>query len=98
ERRREALREPPRVDEDERRAMGVDQLQQPRMNGRPDRRLRRADDRVPAPDLADLAELRHLLDGYFDFQDERLFLAGVDDGDIAKFRFAMVGEFGVENG
>ena len=43
ERAGQALGQPPAVDEDQRRAMRANQLEQPRVDGRPDRRPRLAD-------------------------------------------------------
>ena len=73
------------VHEDERRAVLLHQLQQPRVHGRPDRAARRARPR-PGPDgrLVDhRAELGHVVDRDDDLDLEGLAHAGVDDRDRA---------------
>ena len=87
QRRRQSLGEPAAVHEDQRRAMRADQLQQARMNRRPDRRSRRTRGGRTAGDAGRLADLRHVLDRHFDLERELLLLAGVDDGDRAELRF-----------
>src|SRR5262249_1805625 len=66
ERAGEPLGEAPAVDEDERRPVCLNQLEQPRMNGRPDRRPRVADRRRPARDVVGPRQLRHVFAGDFD--------------------------------
>ena len=74
------LGDAPAVDEDQRRAMRRDELEQPRVDGRPDRRPHRALRRGSARDVLDLADAGHVLDRHFDRQVEPLLLRGVDDG------------------
>ena len=75
------LGQPAAVDEDQRRAVRANQLEQPRVDRRPDRRPRVADRRGSARDLVTrLRQPRHVLDRHFDGQRERLLRAGVDDG------------------
>ena len=69
------------VDEDERGAMCLDELKEPRMNGRPDRRSHRTPRRRPTLNVDRLAYLRHVLDRHFDSQIEILLLGRVDDRD-----------------
>ncbi len=75
------LRQPPAVDEDQRRAVFEHQFEQPRVDRRPDRRPHRPLRRRPARDLDRLAELRHVLDRHLDAQRELLLLAGLHDRD-----------------
>ena len=85
ERAGEPLREPPAVDEDQRRAVRADQLEQPRMDRRPDRRPRVGRlRRRPARDVVGRRQPRHVLDRHFDASaSSGFFCAGVDDGDRA---------------
>ena len=81
---REALGEAPRVDEDQRRVVLADQLEQGRSNRRPDRvaHLGVTGGRsFHQTRVHDFAELPHVLDGHDNFQIEGLADAGVDDGD-----------------
>ena len=75
---REPLGRPPRVDEDQRRAVLAHERQQLRVDRGPDRAPRRlaALERV---DLGRLLGLDHRLDRHVDLQVERLAHAGVDD-------------------
>ena len=66
ERAGEALGQPAAVDEDQRRAMRANQLEQPRVNGRPDRRPRVADRRRPARDVVGRRQPRHVFDRHLD--------------------------------
>ena len=77
--RRQPLRQPPRVDEDHRRAIRPDELDQPRMDRRPDR---------APPSLfwrsgrrLDLAEPPQVLDRHLDAEIELFLAARVDDLD-----------------
>jgi hypothetical protein len=90
------FRESPRVHEDQRRRMRLDQLEQPRMNGRPDRRRAWPQRRRSALDVHRLGGARHVLDRYFDAQRELLLLAGVDDGDGAEGDLRPFREFVVK--
>ena len=97
ERAREPLGQPAAVDEDQRRAMRANQLEQLRMDGRPDRRPRVADRRRPARDLVRGGQLGHVLDRHLDAERERLLLSGVDDGHRAVAdRAAVDGELVVD--
>ena len=91
ERAGQPLRQAPAVDEDQRRAMGANQLEQPRVDGRPDRRPRVADRRGAARQVVGRGrQPRHVLDRHFDRQLQRLLRAGVDDGDRAVADFALM--------
>ena len=81
ERARQPLGDAPAVDENQRRAMRRDELEQTRVYGRPDRRSHRTLCRGPAGDVLDLADAGHVLDRHFDRQVEPFLLRGVDDGD-----------------
>ena len=82
ERAGQPLGQPPAVDEDQRRAMRADQLEQPRVDRRPDRRPRVAHRRpARSGSSSGLGQLRHVLDRHLDRERERLPLAGVDDRD-----------------
>ena len=82
ERAGQPLGEPAAVDEDQRRAVRANQLEQARVDRRPDRRPRVAQRRRPARDRrSGRRQLRHVLDRHFDRQLQRLLLPGVDDGD-----------------
>ena len=81
QRRRQPLGDAPAVDEDQRRVVRAHQLEQPRMDRRPDRRARGRWRRRPARDLLGLAHLRHVLDRHFDGQVEPFLLGRVDDRD-----------------
>jgi hypothetical protein len=81
--RGQPLGQPPAVHEDERRAMGPDELQQPRMDRGPDRA---ASDRPrhPLDNLARgkrLAQPGHVLHRDLDLEIERLALPRIHDGD-----------------
>ena len=85
----QSLGQPPGVHEDDRRTVRADQLQQSRMDRRPDRplRRRRADpggselDRLTLGRFADRAELGHVVDGDLDRELHRLPVPCVDDRD-----------------
>ena len=66
ERRREPLGDAPAVDEDQRRAVRADQLEEPRVDRRPDRGAHRSLRRRAARDFHRLADPRHVLDRHFD--------------------------------
>ncbi len=83
ERAGQPLGEPAAVDEDQRRPVRANQLEQPRMDRRPDRRPRIADRRRAARDVVRGRQPGHVLDRHFDRQLQRLLRAGVDDGDRA---------------
>jgi len=77
--------EPARVDEDDRRPVGADQLEDPRVDRRPDAASRsllfRADHgRRPAVHLGATFEVRHVVDGDLDRDLELLDASGIDDG------------------
>ena len=82
----EAFREPPAVGEDDRAAMAPDQLEDPRVDRRPD-----AGPQVAAGGRAaglllerqDLAHRRHVVDRDDDLEVERLARAGIDDRHLA---------------
>ena len=74
------LGQPPAVDEDQRRAVRANELDEPRMDRRPDRR-RRSPSAGPLATLDDLAEPRHVLDRHLDRELDRPPHAGVDDRD-----------------
>jgi hypothetical protein len=78
----EALGQPPGVDEDERRPVGLDEREQGGMDGRPDRPPRRPRGRRPRRQLAldHLPEVAHVVDRHHDLDVELLADAGVDDG------------------
>ncbi len=82
----EPLRNPPAVDEDERRAVRLDQVEESRVDRGPDRRAHGPLRRGAARYRLRLADLRHVLDRDFDFQIEPLLLRRIDDGDIAILR------------
>ena len=69
------------VDEDERRLVRLDQLEQARMDCRPDRRPGVADRRRSAWDFISSREPRHVLDRHLDLELEALLRACIDDGD-----------------
>src|SRR5207244_3002670 len=76
----------PAVGEDDRRAVGLDQLEQPRVDRRPDARSHVAVGHRAAGLLVgreDLAKASHVLDGDDDLELERLARAGIDDLDLA---------------
>ena len=75
--RGDALREPPRVDEDDGRTVGADQLQQARIDRGPDAVLS-----LRAVFVL-VVETRHVLDRHLDPDVHRLQPPGVDDGDLA---------------
>ena len=82
EARGQPLRHPPRVDEDDGRAMLADQLQEPWMNGRPDApprhsRLSLRDHGCALPGAS--LEVGHVLHRHLDRYLQRLSHAGVDD-------------------
>ncbi len=80
ERARQPLREPPGVDEDHRRPVLADQIQQPGMDGRPDAPpLRPCGSRI-GRQLLQLAERGEVVDGHLDPDLELLLGAGVHDG------------------
>ena len=82
ERAGQPLGQPPAVDEEQRRPVRADQLEQPRMNRRPDRRRApAAATRGPLGTATGRPRLRHVLDRHLDAQLQRLLLRGVDDGD-----------------
>ncbi len=80
------LGEPPAVAEDDRRAMGADQLEDPRVDGRPDAHPRLGAGRRTAGLLVErqrLAEPAQVLDRHDDRQLERLARPRIDDRDLA---------------
>ena len=81
ERARQPLGDAPAVDEDQRRAMRLDELEQARVDRRPDRRPHGTLRRRAARDVLGLADARHVLDRHLDRQLEPLLLRRVDDGD-----------------
>src|SRR6185503_19427100 len=77
---RDAFREAPAVDEDEGRAMLADELEQTRVDRRPDARPRVRARCGTAADLERLgAELRHVVDWDLDTKVELLGVTGIDD-------------------
>ena len=82
EARGQPFRQPPGVDEHDGAAVALDQLQEPRVDGRPDR--------LSGQDLVGhhlgrvSLQVAHVLDGHFDRDLQRLAAAGVDDGDLAR--------------
>ena len=83
---REPFAQPPAVREDDRAAVAPDELEDPRVDGRPDavatlRRRRRAAGLVV--ERQDLADRRHVVDRDDHLEIERLARAGVDDRDLA---------------
>ncbi len=66
DRTREPLRKPSRVDEDQCRRVRANELEQSRMNGRPDGRRARTERRGSALDLRLRRQLGHVLDRDFD--------------------------------
>ncbi len=89
--RGQPFRDAAAVDEDQRGPMRTHQLQQPRMNRRPDRAARPRGRRGPARNVFRLPHLRHVLDRHLDAQIEPLLLRGVDDGDGAVVDGGAVG-------
>ena len=83
QRARQPFGESAAVDEDERRSVRENQLEQPRMDGGPDRRTGIADRRRPARNVVRRRQLRHVLDRHLDRQLQPFLLAGIDDGDGA---------------
>ena len=82
ERAGQPLGEPPAVDEDQRRAVRANQLEQPRVDRRPDRRPRVADRRPGRSGMSSaVASLAMSSTGTSMRQLQRLLLAGVDDRD-----------------
>ncbi len=86
ERGRQTLGEPPAVDEHDRRTVRPHQLEQARMDRRPDRAAREGIGGHLAEGVADcrrerLSEPRHVLDRHLDAQVEGLLRSGVDDRD-----------------
>src|SRR5262245_36170961 len=77
----ETLSEPPAVDEDQRRAMRINEIQQAWMNCRPDRRTLVANGSRTAGDIVGRRELGHILDRQVDRELECLLLTRIDDGD-----------------
>ena len=71
------LRHAPAVHEEERGAVRPDELEEPRVDGGPDRRARPRLRLAGARDVQRLAEARHVLDRHLDPQLERLARAGV---------------------
>ena len=80
------------VHEDERRSMRENQLEQSRVDGRPDRRPAIAERRRTAGDVIRRRQLRHVLDRHLDRQLQRFLLAGIDDGDGTVVHSARRGE------
>ncbi len=83
---REALAQPPAVREDDRALVAPDQLEDPRVDGRPDARSQvRADRRAAGLLLLgqDVADGAHVVDRHDDLQVERLSGARIDDRDLA---------------
>ena len=89
---REPLGEPPVVDEDDRRAVGADELEQGGVDRRPDRADVRLVARSPSPPRparpaatagCDAFQLAHVLDRDHDLEIELLALSGVDERDLA---------------
>ena len=89
--RREPLGEAPSVHEHDRRAVRADQLEQPRVDRRPDRGARRTRPRrVRSPGSSSgLPDRGHVLDRHDDLELHRLAVPGVDDRD--RPRRAVVG-------
>ena len=81
---RDALREPAAVDEDERRAVLAHELEEPRVDRRPDARAPIGPRGRPAAELERLAEACHVLDRHLDGELERLSMAGIDDAHRAR--------------
>ena len=79
ERAREPLREAPAVDEDHRRAMRPDELEQPRMDGRPDASPLRPGGSRPGGDLLQLAEPGQVVDRHLHPDLQLLLRSRVDD-------------------
>jgi len=79
----EPLGEAAAVDEDERRAVGANQLEEARVNRRPDRPTRIAKRCRTARNIVQVRQLGHVLDRHVDRQLQLLLLSGVDDGDGA---------------
>ena len=84
QRRREPLGQAAAVDEDHRRAVRADELDQPRVDRRPDRTARGAAPRRARTGSPRLAEARHVLDRDLDRQLEGFPGSGVDDLDRAR--------------
>ena len=76
----EAFGNAPAVDEDERRAVRPNELEEPRVNRRPDGWPRVADRRRSAGDVVRRRQPCHVFDRYLDRQAERLSCAGIHDG------------------
>ncbi len=83
QRARETFGEPAAVDEDQRGPVRTNQLQQPRVDRRPDGGARVADRRRTARDIVGSCQPGHVLDRDLDPEVERLPLASVDDDDRA---------------
>ena len=75
----QALREATAVDEDQRRAVRMNQLEQARVNRAPNRGARSRTGGRAAGNFVDLGESRHILDRDVDRQPQLLPLGGVDD-------------------
>ena len=91
------LCEPAAVDEDQRGLMRANQLEQPRVDRRPDRRSVVADRRGPARDVVRRREPRHVLDRHFDSQLQTLPRAGVDDRHRTVAQRSRGAELGVDD-
>ena len=81
ERRRQPLGDAAAVDEDQRGAVRLHELQEPGMDRGPDRRAHGPLRGRTARDFLDLPDLRHVLDRHLDAQVEFLLLRRVDDRD-----------------
>jgi hypothetical protein len=88
----EPLRQPPAVDEDQRRPVCADDLQEPRVNRRPDRRPRVPHRGRAARDVVGPRQLRHVLDRHFDRELQAFPLSGIDDGNRPIADLAVDGE------
>jgi hypothetical protein len=99
ERARQALGEPPAVDEEQRRAVRANEFQEARIDRGPDRHAGRALRRVPARHGDGAAQAAHVLHRHFDADLQRLAIRGVDDGDgTVLARRLRVGELAVDVG
>ena len=99
ERRGQTLGQAAAVDEEQRRAVRANQLEQARVDAGPDRRAHRPLRGRAARDLNRLRDLRHVLDRHFHAQLERLGRPRVDDGDGTPGRRGRGrGELGVDVG